>query len=148
MAPNTQAMDHDALRRSYAHAVSDKQLCETLIATLQATPQDNVGLAYLGALQTIWANHVFSPIAKWRTFNEGRSKIEKAVRNDPSNPEIRAIRLSVQKNAPRFLGYYEQIDEDEKFTRGLTPGQSLTPGPSPKERGDSRETHLENRIKS
>lgn len=117
MALDAQAMDRDYLRRNYGNATTDKQLCESLIAALQNGRQDNVGLAYLGGLQTIWASHVFNPLSKWRTFSEGRDKVEKAFQNDPSNLEIRIIRLSIQKNAPRFLGYYEQIDEDEKFVR-------------------------------
>ncbi len=33
----------------------------------------------------------------------------------PDNIEIRFIRLSVQKNAPSFLGYNKNIKEDQLF---------------------------------
>jgi hypothetical protein len=36
---------------------------------------------------------------------------------EPLNTEIRLIRLSVQKNAPAFLGYRNNVKEDESFIR-------------------------------
>ena len=35
----------------------------------------------------------------------------------PNNLEIRFIRLSVQRNAPRFLGYYDNLKTDEEFIK-------------------------------
>ena len=48
-------------------------------------------------------------------FKEGISLIESAVKADGSNIEIRYIRMSVQENSPRFLGYHKNIDEDKEF---------------------------------
>ncbi|MGI6516760.1 MAG: FAD-binding domain-containing protein [Fermentimonas caenicola] len=74
-----------------------------------------IHLGYLGALQTIWANHVFSPISKLKTFKVGTDNIEQAIQKEPGNVELRFIRLSVQKNAPSFLGYQSHIKEDMEF---------------------------------
>lgn len=111
------AVERNYLRRSYSQAPTNKALCQSLIADLKNHRRDYVDLAYLGGLQTIWANHVFNPLSKLQTFKEGRSKVEKAVQEAPDNFEVRLVRLSIQKNAPRFLGYYQHIDQDEQFLR-------------------------------
>lgn len=115
------------LRDNYEKAVSEKKLCETIIRDLGKTPKSNVHLAYLGAFQTIWANHVLNPFGKLKTFNKGKANIELAVKNEDSNAEIRFIRLSVQKNCPGFLGYNDNIKTDKLFLKNnldeVQPGQ-------------------------
>lgn len=89
-----------------------------MISELEKVKNDSaVNLAYLGGFQTIWANHVFSPIKKLNTFKEGKKNIEQAIKKAPDNVEIRFIRLSVQKNALSFLGYKSNVKEDEEFIR-------------------------------
>lgn len=108
----------DIIRINYSKAVSDKELCEKMIGELTRTKNGSVThLAYLGGLQTIWSNHVFSPISKLNTFKEGRNNIEQAIKKEPGNVELRFIRLSVQKNAPSFLGYSSNTNEDNEFIR-------------------------------
>ncbi|WP_118196501.1 hypothetical protein [Albibacterium indicum] len=108
----------DTVRANYSKVVSDKELCEKMIAELaEAKNNSATHLAYLGALQTIWANHVFNPISKLNTFKEGKKNIEQAIKKEPANVELRFIRLSVQKNAPSFLGYKSNINEDTEFIK-------------------------------
>ncbi len=109
--------DIDYLRANYDKAITDKKLCNTVILDLQKRENSPLTKAYLGGFQTIWANHAFSPITKLKTFKKGKNNIENAVSSDPYNPEIRYIRLSVQKNAPSFLGYNSKIKEDESFLK-------------------------------
>lgn len=110
-------MDLEYVRANYDKAVTDKKLCLQLIEDLEKAEKSSLFLAYLGGLQTIWANHVFSPISKLNSFNQGKKNIEKAIASDKDNAEIRFIRLSVQKNAPSFLGYNSMIKTDEAFLR-------------------------------
>ena len=106
------------VRATYTKVVSDKDLCHNMISDLQnIRPKSSIHRAYLGGLQTIWANHVFSPISKLNTFKKGKKNIEQAIENDPKNVEIRFIRLSVQKNTPSFLGYKSNIKEDTAFIK-------------------------------
>lgn len=114
---NVFAIELDYVRANYDKAVTDKKLCGQMIEDLKDAEQTPLFLAYLGALQTIWANHVFSPVSKLKTFNQGKKNIEKAVSSDKDNAEIRFIRLSVQKNAPSFLGYNSMIKTDEAFLK-------------------------------
>lgn len=106
----------DEVRANYNKAMSDKQLCKKMIAVLDKEKNHSAThLAYLGGVQTIWANHVFNPLSKLDTFKEGKKNIERAITKEPDNVELRFIRLSVQKNAPRFLGYRSKVKEDTEF---------------------------------
>ena len=112
------SVDLDVVRANYNKLVSNKELCEKIIAELTETKDNSAPhMAYLGGVQTIWANHVFSPISKLNTFKEGKKNIEQAIKKEPDNVELRFIRLSVQKNAPSFLGYKSNINEDTEFIK-------------------------------
>lgn len=111
------SMDLDYIRNHYGQAVLDKKLCKEMISGLEKFKLTSVHLAYLGGLQTIWANHVVNPFSKLSTFNKGKASIAKAIMMDSNNAEIRLIRFSVQKNCPAFLGYNKNISEDEDFLK-------------------------------
>lgn len=111
----------DVVRASYNKMVSDKKMCKQMIAELEKIKNNSAThLAYLGGLQAVLANHVFNPISKLNTFNEGKKNIEQAIKNEPNNVELRFIRLSVQRNAPSFLGYKSSINEDTEFIKKNT----------------------------
>ncbi|SKB65072.1 hypothetical protein SAMN05660477_00494 [Soonwooa buanensis] len=108
----------DDVRKNYDKMASNEELCKSAIANLKGTKNNSsTHLGYLGGLQTIWANHVFSIMSKLNTFKEGKKNIEEAIKKEPDNVELRFIRLSVQKNAPSFLGYKSNITEDIQFIK-------------------------------
>lgn len=111
------AQDLNHIRANYKNAASNKTVCELLIKNLRDEKITNLELAYLGALETIWAKYVGNPFSKLSTFKKGKEKIEKAVKNAPNNPEIRYLRLSIQKKAPGILGYNDAIKTDELFLK-------------------------------
>lgn len=106
--------DMETIRVNYALASGNKALCKEMIKKLK-NYKDPVQQAYLGAFQTIWAKHTINPFEKLKTFNTGKENIEKSVALNPSDTEIRLIRLSIQLNAPGFLGYKDNVKEDKKF---------------------------------
>ncbi len=114
MLKGPMALELDTVRNSYRLASEDKELCREMIRSLQSR-KDAVHIAYLGAFQSIWAKHAINPLNKLGTFRKGKKNIEEAVKMAPNNVEIRFIRLSVQLNAPGFLGYNDNISEDKKF---------------------------------
>lgn len=110
--------DLQTFRHNYGKVVSDKMLCEEMLKDLEKEKNNSpIYLGYLGAYQTIWANHVFNPLEKLNTFRKGKKNIEHAINQQPKNVELRFIRFSVQKKAPSFLGYRSHIKEDEDFIR-------------------------------
>lgn len=114
---NTFGQNINYIRENYQKATTDKSVCQSLIKDLSNEKISNLELAYLGTLETIWAKYVCNPFSKLSTFNKGKEKIETAVKNEPNNPEIRYLRLSVQKNAPGILDYNDAIKTDELFLR-------------------------------
>jgi hypothetical protein len=48
-------------------------------------------------------------------FIAGVTMVEKAIKNDPNNIEIRLIRLSIQENTPKILKYKSNITEDKNI---------------------------------
>lgn len=112
---NEASIDLEVIRTNYQRAISDKKLCKTMIENLKSTNDNSIKLAYLGALQTIWAKHAVNPISKFNSFNRGKKNIEEAVKLDPNNLEIRIIRLSIQTNCPSFLGYRNNIEADKRM---------------------------------
>lgn len=112
------APDLDVTRANYKKVVSDKDLCKEMISELRNSQNISAThLAYFGGLQAIWANHVFNPITKLKTFQEGKENIEKAIETEPNNVELRFIRLSIQRNVPGFLGYRSNVKEDSEFIK-------------------------------
>lgn len=111
----TKAIKLDDVRSNYAKAVNDKSICENMIEVLKNEKSNAIFIAYLGAFQAVMANHYSNPINKLKTFNKGKSNIEKAVKMNAQNVEIRFIRLSIQKNAPTILGYSGNIKSDKNY---------------------------------
>jgi hypothetical protein len=52
---------------------------------------------------------------KMERFKEGAKLLEATIKSDPSNIEMRMIRLSIQEDVPGITGYKKNIKEDKKF---------------------------------
>lgn len=111
------AQNIENYRKNYIAAVEDKNLCQKMIQYLDREPIEPLTKGYKGVYQTVWANHVMSPIAKWNTFNKGKINLEQAIVQDNQNIELRILRYSVQTNAPKFLGYYKNLVEDANLIK-------------------------------
>ena len=48
-------------------------------------------------------------------FNGGKKLLEKQIKSDPNNTELRFIRLCIQYYIPDYLGYKSNIEEDKNF---------------------------------
>ncbi len=85
---------------------------------------DALIIGYLGANKMLLAKYAIMPNQKYAYFSEGRQKLDKAIRLEPSNLELRYLRYSIQLNSPSFLGYNKNIIEDRaaliKGTSGLS----------------------------
>lgn len=111
------AQDVNTLRAQYPEAVESSAITAKMDAELFKV--ENAGkpvlLAYKGAVLTLKAKFSKKKSEKKEFFKEGVGFIESAVSADGSNIEIRYIRLSVQENLPRFLGYHKNMEEDKQY---------------------------------
>ena len=87
----------------------------TSLSESKSYGNSNLTKAYQGVSKTMLADYMCLPTSKLSYFNDGKSLLEKAITNEPKNPEYRYLRLLVQLNAPFFLGYNGKIDSDISF---------------------------------
>lgn len=112
-----QSQDLKTIRTQYPKAVESAEITAKLDGELANINPSNkpVLIAYKGAVLTLQAKFAQKNSDKKEFFKQGVSLIESAVSAESSNIELRYIRLSVQENAPKFLGYHKNIEEDKKF---------------------------------
>ncbi len=111
------AQDLKEIRTLYPKAVENADATTKLDAELAKVNSSSKSalVAYKGAVSTVKAKFAKKKSEKKDFFKTGVSLIESAVKAEPSNIEIRYIRISVQENSPKFLGYHKNIEEDKKF---------------------------------
>lgn len=72
-------------------------------------------MGYKGAVVMAQGRHAANPFRKLSIFNEGKAILDQAIAKDPTNVELRFLRLTIQVNVPGILGYSGQIAEDRAF---------------------------------
>ena len=83
------------------------------VNTLSGNDKD----AFEGALLMKKASKISVPAVKLSTFKKGHKKLESAISNVSSNIEYRFLRLIIQENAPKNLGYHKNISDDVKIIK-------------------------------
>ncbi|HOZ84951.1 MAG TPA: hypothetical protein PK191_05640 [Niabella sp.] len=71
--------------------------------------------AYEGALLMRKAGLVAVPAKKLSFFKQGHKMLESAIAANRANLEYRFLRLMIQENAPKSLGYYKSQTEDSRL---------------------------------
>ena len=73
--------------------------------------------AYEGALLLKKAGVIASKKDKLAAFKLGKRKLESALEKDSSNTEYHFLRLMIQENAPKILGYHANLEKDNIYIR-------------------------------
>ena len=104
------------IRDQYINASDSKNNTDKFYDLVISNKTDKtVYLAYKGAATALKSKFVTKKAEKKEMFIEGVGMVEKAVKNDTNNAEIRLIRLSIQENTPKILKYKSNISEDKKI---------------------------------
>ncbi|KJD32114.1 hypothetical protein PK35_11800 [Tamlana nanhaiensis] len=117
-----QKIDLKSVRETYRQSAENTEKTEQLDKILIAvTKNDKPALvAYKGAVIALKAKSAEKIKDKKEGFIEGVSWVEHAIEKHPNNLEARLIRLTIQENAPKILGYKKNIPEDKtKLLSGL-----------------------------
>lgn len=111
------------IRLKFHSATSSEKLCKELIKLLSPYNETNnpLLLGYRAGATMLMAKHVINPFSKLSHFKKGKTMLEKAIRADNNNVELRFLRYSIQTNVPSFLGYSGQLGKDELFLRKSLP---------------------------
>ncbi len=110
------------IRKAYRDATKSEEKANAFYDLVQDVSQSDkaVMVAYKGAGKMLLAR--YEPLTKRKPkVKEAVDWVEKAIKNDPDNVEIRLIRLSIQENLPKFLKYNQNIEEDKKFIKNALP---------------------------
>ncbi|WP_424494298.1 hypothetical protein [Salinimicrobium sp. GXAS 041] len=107
--------DLDEIRALYKQAPGNEQACEKMISILEPFEKEPLWLGYKGVATMIMAKHVFSPFKKMSLFKEGKGILNDAIEMDRDNVELRFLRYSAQTQAPSFLSYKDDVEEDQQF---------------------------------
>ena len=106
------------VREMYKQAPAKESYCKQLLQDLKpVNVQQPLLYGYKGCATMIMAKHAFNPLNKWSYFRKGKNMLEQAITKDPGNIELRYLRITVQSNAPGFLGYKDKINTDKQFIR-------------------------------
>lgn len=113
---NAQKINIESLRNDYYKVDSDSSICSKLYTKVKnETFESNVAFGYKGAIFCAMAGYSKNKQEKFKLFNEGKKQLEQSIKNDSTNLELRFLRLTIQLNCPKALGYGSKIETDKKF---------------------------------
>ncbi len=105
-------------KTSFYSAMASKSIRQIDVQLAQLKNNSNSDReAFEGALLMRKSEIIAVPAKKLNLFKQGHKKLETAITKNPANAEYRFLRLMVQENAPRSLGYFKNIEQDSKFLK-------------------------------
>ncbi len=108
------AYDLDKIRLDYISAINDSKKADLFYKQLLKIPSpEPVIQAYLGSAAAVRAKHAWNPVNKLSYLNEGFKIIDKAVKRDPNQLEVRFLRFSLAHYLPSFLGKGGNLTTDK-----------------------------------
>lgn len=110
------AQDLNEVRKKYPLAQDNKEIAQELNDKFEQVESSNPTInAYKGAVLTLIADFEKKKVEKLRLFKEGKKLLDDAIQTNAANIEMRMIRLGVQENTPKILGYHKEMNEDKEF---------------------------------
>ncbi len=108
--------DLEALRNSYSKANLSNENAKNFIELAgRKSSKEPIISAYKAAAKILEAR-ITSGISKKMSFlKTGATNLESIISSNPNNPEMRLIRMSVQENVPKIVGYSKNLKEDKTF---------------------------------
>lgn len=105
------------VRKNYKDAVTSQSKVDSFNESLKnVTKNDDKRLvAYKGAAIALAARYLKGAKQKNETFKSGVELVEFAIDKKPLDMEVRFVRLSIQQNSPKFLGYNKEIEGDKNY---------------------------------
>ncbi|CAM3590739.1 hypothetical protein [Flavobacterium chungbukense] len=117
--------DLASIRKMYSDVAKSETNAKDFVAKLASVSHndDKILVAYKAASILVDSKFEKKLGEKIERFKEGAKLLEATIKSDPSNIEMRMIRLSVQEDVPAITGYKKNIKEDKKFITTYYAGQ-------------------------
>ncbi len=104
----------ESLRESYAKASSSNANTEAFISLAEKTSGSDAAIqGYKAAAQIMEAK--ISKNNRKALVKSGATNLEAVIKSNPNNAELRLIRMSVQENIPKIVGYRGSLKDDKVF---------------------------------
>ncbi|MBX3009275.1 MAG: hypothetical protein KF816_14740 [Melioribacteraceae bacterium] len=103
------------LREKYYAAVEEEDNLveyESYLKTFNGQKDNAIIVAYYAGVEAIKSKHAFWPMTKVKHLNNSLELLQKAIKLDQQNLEIRFMRFSMLHYVPDFLGYGDLKKED------------------------------------
>ncbi|MBB6333134.1 hypothetical protein HNP24_004158 [Chryseobacterium sediminis] len=106
--------DLETLRNSYAKANESNSNTQSFIETAEKqSGSDAVTVGYKAAAKIMEAKITKSN--RKSLVKTGATSLEAVIKSNPNNAELRLIRMSVQENIPKIVGYRGSLKDDKAF---------------------------------
>ena len=114
---NAQTNNLDQIRKTYLESAKSEENIQKLISKCEDYKSKNNSIiyAYRAVADLMLIKYKYNPFYKLKLFTEHSRKLDLIVKNNFNNIEIRFLRYCVQKQTPRFLGYYDNLELDYQF---------------------------------
>lgn len=111
-----QSGDLEALRNAYSKANSSNEGAKNFIELAdKKNSSDPITSAYKAAAQILEAKITTDKNKRKSFVKTGATSLESVIKNNPNNIELRVIRMSVQENIPKIVGYSKNLQDDKAF---------------------------------
>ena len=108
--------DLEALRNSYSKANLSNDNAKNFIDLAdKKTSSDPIISAYKAAAKILEAKITTEKNKRKSFVKTGANNLESIIKSNPNNAELRVIRMSVQENIPKIVGYNKNLKEDKIF---------------------------------
>lgn len=101
-------------RNLFNTAHSSENDCKKLLE-LSINDDTALGRAYFYSASMMNTRFIHNPFKKMSEFNNFKNKFEDLISENFETVELHFIRYTIQKNIPKFIGYYKNIDADRKI---------------------------------
>lgn len=106
----------DALRNAYSTANNSNESAKKFINLAENTSgSDAITTGYKAAADILQAKVTTEKNKRKSFVTKGAKSLESIIASNPNNIELRVIRMSVQENIPKIVGYSKNIKEDKAF---------------------------------
>lgn len=111
-----QTSDLEALRTSYSKANLSNDNAKKFIELVdKKTSSDPTISAYKAAAKVLEAKVTTEKNKRKSFVKNGATSLESLIKSNSNNAELRVIRMSVQENLPKIVGYNKNLKEDKTF---------------------------------
>lgn len=102
------------IRELYNEAHLEEAICTSLINVCTQQPLPVIK-GYLAGATMISTKYIKNPFKIITIFNAAKHDLEELISENFDEVELRYIRYSIQKNTPRFVGYYRNMEDDRNI---------------------------------